>query len=71
MTKSDKTTLRRAAIALDYWAEAVRSSGVIGVTGHPKRGEFPDTPDGRADKKEFDKLRGLSEELRRMSKVKP
>lgn len=69
MTKSEKTTLRRAAIALDYLAKAVFDFGKVGAIGDPAFGKFPETPDGRADKKEHDKLRGLSKELRRMARA--
>lgn len=69
MTKAEKTTLRRAANALDYWAKAVFDSGRVRVPGDPAFGQFADTPDGRADKKEFDKLQGLSKELRRMARA--
>ena len=69
MSKADRSSLKKAARWLDYWAKTVKESAIIGVIGHPKFGKFPKTPDGKQDKQDFEAMTRLAKELRRMSKA--
>lgn len=63
--------MRRAARSLETWAAIMRSSEIIRVTDHPRKDQFDNDPQGKADEREYLGMIEDAKALRALAKRTP